>query len=101
MTRIWVEVGHGFGFKCGQGRPHYGRSGVRRYDCATWGTRYALMKPRYGLEPKLAKFGKTSRICPSERPNHLASVPAYCSHAVVGMRRPAPRSFAWLTPTIG
>ena len=55
---------------------------------------YALMKPRYGLEPKLAKFGKTVRIWLSERPNHCASVPAYCSTEVVGMRRPAPTSFA-------
>jgi hypothetical protein len=35
------------------------------------------MKPRYGLDPKLAKLGKTWRNCPSEVPNQRARVPAY------------------------
>ena len=52
------------------------------------------INPRYGLEPKLAKLGKTWRTWPSERPNQRARVPAYWSTAVVGMSRPAPTSLA-------
>ena len=48
------------------------------------------MNPRYGLEPKLPKFGKTCLIWPSDSPNQRARVPAYWSTEVVGISRPAP-----------
>ena len=57
--------------------------------------------PRYGLLPKLGRLGKTPAIWLSERPSQRPMVPAYCSTAISGMRRPKPTSFSASLPMTG
>ena len=48
---------------------------------------YEFINPRFVIG-KLPMFGKTAGRSVSVKPNHRASVPAYCSTLVVGSHRP-------------